>query len=103
MAVSLEFLFRECNMKKHVVMLNLKDPIMLDGKPTSDVCVFEVKSSPELLNHLETTFTKGINTNFGRVEVVGFDANNSPIDCPNHHHDITLNLENIDSFEMIDS
>ena len=89
--VSIEYLFRECNMHHHALGLLLHAPVILCGKPTTEIVVLKVHCSENEAEQLTRNVLNEMNTNYGIYSIsVSDDLGN-----PHNPQIVHLNLENI--------
>ncbi|MCM1071861.1 MAG: hypothetical protein NC210_05840 [[Clostridium] fimetarium] len=88
---SIEYLFRECNLHHHALGIELHTPIMLCGKPTSEIVALKVNCSDQEAEQLARNVLEEINTNVGAYSISVSDENGNPL----NPQALWLNLQNI--------
>ena len=89
--VSIEYIFRECNMHHHALGLELHDPVILCGKPTTEIVVLQVNCSDKEAEQLTLNVLNELNSNSGVYSISVSDYLGNPFNPQIIH----LNLENI--------
>lgn len=89
--VSIEFIFRECNMHHHALGLELHEPVILCGKPTTETVVLKVNCSDNEAEVLLRNVLNGVNTNCGEYSLSVSDDLGNPL----NPQKVILNLKEI--------
>lgn len=88
---SIEYLFRECNMHHHALGIELHAPVLLCGKPTTDIVLLKVNCSDKESEQLTRNVLEGVNTNVGIYSITVSDETGNPHN-PQH---ILLDIANV--------
>lgn len=89
--VSIEYLFRECNMHHHALGLELHTPVRLCGKPATEIVVLKVNCSDNEAEVLLRNVLNGVNTNCGEYPLSVSDDLGNPL----NPQKVILNLKEI--------
>lgn len=88
---SIEFLFRECNIRHKILHLVLNEPIPLQDIITSEIIILEINEREEIERQILTSLNQGHNTNHGIFKISVSDKDGNPL----NPQIINLNLKNI--------
>lgn len=75
---SIEYLFRECNMHNRALGIELHNPIILHGKPTTEIVLLKVNCSEQEAEQLTRNVLNNVNTNNGSYLVLVSDDIGNP-------------------------
>ncbi len=92
---SKEYLFRECVVHHHCIMLNLYRPIILNGKNVNEIFMNDIILTEDEHKQLLLNIGNGINTEGVMKVVVNVDGD------PNVTQNILISTANIESSEQI--
>lgn len=88
---SIEYIFRECNMHKHALGVELYTPIILCEKSVRNITILKVNYSEQLVEQLTRNVLNEVNTNVGVYSFLVSDNVGNPFNPQN----IMLELQNI--------
>lgn len=76
-------------MHHHAVGIELHVPVLLSGKPTTDIVLLKVNCSDKESEHLTQNVLAGVNTNAGTYSITVSDETGNPINSQCIMLDIT--------------
>lgn len=88
---SIEYLYRECNLKDHALGIELRSPILLEGEKRRDLILLKIESDNTSDDFFQKNIKGGINTNTGIFPVFVSDREGNP----QNPQRVMLNLEEI--------
>jgi len=91
--VSKEYLFRECVLHRHCILLNLYRPIIVNEKYVNEIFMNDIIMTEDEQKQLLLNIGNGINTDGVMNVVVNVDGN------PNVTQSVVILTTNIESFE----
>lgn len=88
---SIEFLFRECNIRQKTLGILLKKSILINNKESSEITLLEVGRNNLEKEQIAKSLFEGKNTNTGIYPVFVSDIKGNPL----NQQVVNLQLENI--------
>ena len=88
---SIEYFFKECNLNKKVIHIELSSPVLIEDKLTTDIILLKVDSDPDKDMEFLQSIKVGNNTNNGTYRVIVSDKDGDPL----NPQIINLNLQDI--------
>lgn len=79
MMISAEFLYMQCNLRKHALELTLMHPVRVEDEAVSDLTALKVSGTDEYYRYLLTNIANGINTNDGKITLEVSDLSGNPL------------------------
>ena len=95
---SLEYLYSECNIKKHCLGAELKEPLIIDGKLYEELYILKIHLTEKEEELLITNMAHGIDTNSTIVKVLAFVNGQNPYEACEYSID-TDNIKIINSIQ----
>ena len=90
---SIEYLYRECNLKNKCLHLELKNPILLEDQLTKDLILLKIDDDEVLRKNILLSLMNCKNTNEGTFKVLVSDKRGEPYNPQIVH----LDLQNIET------